>query len=109
MVRNGRGGGKGGGSPALTSGVVNRCLGMRTTLTLDDDLAQRLRALAPERGITLRQAANEVLRLGLAEVSASGGERFRIEPCDLGELLVPDLDCTGAILRHLDEDGPKQA
>lgn len=39
---------------------------MRTTLTLDADLAAKLRALARERGVPFKEALNSVLRLGLA-------------------------------------------
>ena len=38
---------------------------MRTTLTLDDDLASRLKQLAEDRRQPFRQVLNEVLRRGL--------------------------------------------
>lgn len=38
---------------------------MRTTVTLDDDLAQRLRRSASERGIPFKAALNEAIRGGL--------------------------------------------
>jgi hypothetical protein len=38
---------------------------MRTTLTLDDDLAARLRDSAHERGISFKSAVNEAIRSGL--------------------------------------------
>jgi len=38
---------------------------MRTTLTLDGDVADRLRALARERGLPFKQVVNAVLRRGL--------------------------------------------
>lgn len=41
-------------------------LGMRTTVTLDDDVAERLRRLAAERGISFKEALNTSLRAGLA-------------------------------------------
>jgi plasmid stability protein len=40
--------------------------GMRTTLTLDDDLADKLKALAARRNTSFREIVNEVLRRGLA-------------------------------------------
>ena len=46
---------------------------MRTTVTLDPDLAAKLRALARERGIPFKEALNTALRRGLAE----GGGRSR--------------------------------
>ena len=38
---------------------------MRTTITLDDDVAARLERLQRERGITFREAVNTTLRAGL--------------------------------------------
>ena len=38
---------------------------MRTTLTLDDDVAMKLRQRARERGVPFKQVVNEALRAGL--------------------------------------------
>ena len=38
---------------------------MRTTLTLDDDVAARLKELARRKGISFKEAVNSVLRRGL--------------------------------------------
>jgi len=42
---------------------------MRTTLTLDPDVADRLRTLARERGLPFKQVVNAVLRRGLEDGS----------------------------------------
>jgi hypothetical protein len=39
---------------------------MRTTVTLDPDVAVKVRTLARERGISFKEALNSVLRSGLA-------------------------------------------
>lgn len=39
---------------------------MRTTVTLDDDLADRVKQLAAERGLSFKEALNRALRDGLA-------------------------------------------
>lgn len=39
---------------------------MRTTVTLDDDLAVRLEQRQAERGITFKDALNDAVRRGLA-------------------------------------------
>ena len=39
---------------------------MRTTLTLDDDLATRLKELARETGQSFKEVTNEVVRRGLS-------------------------------------------
>jgi class 3 adenylate cyclase len=38
---------------------------MRTTVTLDADVAARLRALARQRGISFKEALNQAVRAGL--------------------------------------------
>jgi hypothetical protein len=39
---------------------------MRTTVTLDDDVAAAVQRLARERGLPFKQALNALLRVGLA-------------------------------------------
>jgi hypothetical protein len=65
---------------------------MRTTVTLDPDVAASLNELAHERRLSFKVALNTVLRLGLA-APASGTRRprkFVVEPHD-GEFR-PGLD-----------------
>jgi len=45
---------------------------MRTTLTLDDDLAARLKDLAHRQGTTFKDAVNAAIRRGLTSPSPSG-------------------------------------
>jgi hypothetical protein len=54
---------------------------MRTTLTLDDDVAARLRDLAHRRRLPFKEVVNSVLRRGLAtqERRAESGRPFRVE------------------------------
>jgi len=49
---------------------------MRTTLTLDDDVAERARKIADDRGVALKQVVNEALRAGLREM----GKPRRLTP-----------------------------
>jgi len=53
---------------------------MRTTLTLDEDLARALRKLAHARGSSFKAVVNEVLRRGLmaGEKSCAPREPFRV-------------------------------
>jgi len=39
---------------------------MRTTLTIEDDLAARLEELSQRRGVSFKQVVNEAIRKGLA-------------------------------------------
>ncbi len=60
---------------------------MRTTLTLDDDVAAKLRAEARRAGRPFRDVVNDTLRRGLASRRAiSSRQNFTIEPRDLGNL-----------------------
>lgn len=50
---------------------------MRTTLTLDDDLAMALRERARERGVPFKRVVNEAIREGLAQ-GPRRGRRYRV-------------------------------
>ncbi len=54
---------------------------VRTTLTLDDDVADKLRDLAHRRRIPFREAVNSVLRRGLAaqDDRTERARPFRVE------------------------------
>jgi hypothetical protein len=54
---------------------------MRTTLTIDDDVAVKLRDLAHRRRISFKEAVNSVLRRGLSaqEGRTAPGRPFRVE------------------------------
>jgi hypothetical protein len=58
---------------------------MRTTLTIDDDLAAQLREEAARQGLPFRQVLNRAIRLGLrAAAGAPGRQRFEVEARRLG-------------------------
>jgi plasmid stability protein len=60
---------------------------VRTTLTLDDDVAAKLKSRARRSGRPFRDVVNEVLRHGLLTGNGSRPRtRFVVEPRDLGEL-----------------------
>jgi predicted transcriptional regulator len=54
---------------------------MRTTLTLDEDLAKRLKELARQGRRSFKEVANEVIRRGLStgESQIGGVTAFRVE------------------------------
>lgn len=74
---------------------------MRTTLTLDPDVAAQLEQRRQERHSSLKGEVNRLLRLGLeAERSAerrAPTEPFRVEPWSGGELLIDIDDVTAAL------------
>ena len=79
---------------------------MRTTLTLDDDVAAKLRAEARRSGRSFRDIVNDTLRRGLAtRRAAPTQERFTVAARDLGELLPGlSLDNVADLLEQV--EGP---
>ena len=67
---------------------------MRTTLTLDDDVAAALERLRRARGARLKVLVNEVLREGLRQLRARPAhvERFQTESVDLGRPRIGSMD-----------------
>jgi metal-responsive CopG/Arc/MetJ family transcriptional regulator len=68
---------------------------MRTTVTLDDDLAVRLDQRRAERGMTFRDALNDAVRRGLAaaeEQEQAGPMAVTTRPLALGRRLISDSD-----------------
>ncbi|MBI2879279.1 MAG: DUF2191 domain-containing protein [Candidatus Rokubacteria bacterium] len=64
---------------------------VRTTLTLDEDVAVKLKAEVRRGGLTFKQAVNHFLRLGLASRrSTPKPQPFRVRARALG--LRPGLD-----------------
>ena len=60
---------------------------VRTTLTLDDDAAAKLKAAARRDGRSFRELVNETLRQGLASRRFTAERRlFKIIARDLGDL-----------------------
>jgi hypothetical protein len=60
---------------------------MRTTLTLDEDVATKLKAEARRTGRSFREVVNEALRRGLATCPPPGPrENFKVKTRDLGNL-----------------------
>jgi hypothetical protein len=72
---------------------------MRTTLTLDDDVAAAVERRRRDCNHSLKQEVNELLRVGLMHVDDPPPEtpRFRVEPLDAGGLLI-DIDDVSAAL-----------
>jgi len=75
---------------------------MRTTLTLDDDVAAELKKVAYERGESFKRVVNEALRAGLAAAHAPlRSRRYRLEPTSMGAVR-PEVNLDKA-LRLADE------
>lgn len=70
---------------------------MRTTLTLDEELAAALKKRAYETGRSFKDVVNEALRAGLeAEHAVPRPRPCAVESVSLGEPM-PDVDLTKAL------------
>jgi hypothetical protein len=78
---------------------------VRTTLTIDDHVASRLKSLARRSGRTFRDVVDDVLRRGLATAVKTPQPRFRVQARDLGALRPGlSLDNVGDLLEQA--EGP---
>jgi len=64
---------------------------MRTTVTLDPDVAARLKARARERGVSFKEALNDAVRSGLDGGSAAA-QPYRLPTRSMGLRHGIDLD-----------------
>ena len=78
---------------------------MRTTLTLDDDVAAKVKLESRRSGKSFKQVVNEALRRGLAERRTARPHKFTIHTRDLGQLRPGlQLDSIGELLEQV--EGP---
>jgi hypothetical protein len=81
---------------------------MRTTLTIEDDVAVRLEELRRETGASLKEVVNRALRAGLERIDEKEPKRkrpFRTRSVSVGRCLVPSLDDISAVLEWA--EGPR--
>jgi Ribbon-helix-helix protein, copG family len=73
---------------------------MRTTLTLDDDVAALLREAQDRRKTNLKSLVNEAIReyLTRRDRPPKTRKRYRIRPVSVGPSLVGNLDCVSEVL-----------
>lgn len=78
---------------------------MRTTITLEDDVAALVKKAMKARRASLKFIVNEALRAGLVpltDVAREGGPRFRTRTFDGGRCLIGNLDSVGEVLAILE-------
>ena len=81
---------------------------MRTTLTLADDVATELERLQKQRHGSFKDAVNEALRAGLAELlrkPSKGRRRYATKAVSLGSPRLPNLDNIAEVLAVSEGDG----
>ena len=77
---------------------------MRTTVAIDPELQTRVKDLARERGISFREALNDVLRRGLGHGSQPPPQRYEVPARPLGLRPGIDLDKALALAAELEDD-----
>ena len=77
---------------------------MRTTLTLDDDVAAKLKAESRRAGRPFREIVNETLRRGLTSRRVTAQRQaFKITARDLGDLKPGlSLDRVAELIEHVE-------
>ncbi len=77
---------------------------MRTTLTLDDDVAVQIARLRREHDLNLKDVVNEALRRGLRDMREPPKKRkpFRTQPVDVGRVFLPNIDNIAEVLAEIE-------
>jgi hypothetical protein len=80
---------------------------MRTTLTIDDDVAAAIERRRHGLNHSLKQEVNELLRAGLIHVEEERPKArpFHVEPLDIGKPLVDNFDDISAVLAIAEGEG----
>jgi hypothetical protein len=76
---------------------------MRTTVTLDPDVAAKLKQTARERGISFKEALNTNVRRGLESVAQTAPRPYRVRARRLGVKPGVDLDRGLALAERLED------
>jgi hypothetical protein len=94
-------------SPSWKASTPGRLI-MRTTLTIDDDVAAQLERLRRARDASLKDLINEALRRGLKEMGArpKKSEPFRTRAFDMGPPLI-NIDNVAEAIAHAEGEGFK--
>ena len=78
---------------------------MRTTLTLDDDLARELKQKANEKGLPFKDIVNRALLVGLQEMEKPRPRKaYRCKTYALGYPPRADLDRALEVAAELDDE-----
>ena len=79
---------------------------MRTTLTIDDDIARQLGEIVHRSGKPFKNVVNEALRAGMENNRIADVSRpYRLEPVAMGEVTGPyDLDKALQLADRLEDE-----
>ena len=77
---------------------------MRTTLTLEDHLARRLKREAVARRMSFKELVNRALQAGLASLERPATQRYRCPTFEMGVPREVNLDKALALAATLEDD-----
>ncbi|WP_089722076.1 hypothetical protein [Candidatus Entotheonella palauensis] len=78
---------------------------MRTTLTLDSDVATSLKRLCQERQVTMKTLVDQALREGLRQLQTPAPkEPFQTDSVSVGRCLIANLDNIAEALERADDE-----
>jgi hypothetical protein len=80
---------------------------MRTTITLDEDVAIELKKMCADRGLRFKVVVNDALRAGLRALHdpvEGGTSEYRTPPVSLGRPTYSDLDNVAELLSVAEGD-----
>ncbi len=82
---------------------------MRTTLTIDDDVAAELEHLQKSRDVSLKELVNDALRRGLRDMRAPPKKRkpFRTGTWNGGKPLIDNIDNIAEVLALIEGEAYK--
>jgi len=76
---------------------------VRTTLTLEDDVAAQLHELARQSRKSFKRVVNDVIRLGLkSRQTLAPRQRFLVKAYDTGLRPGVELDCAAALIEQIE-------
>jgi hypothetical protein len=76
-------------------------MGIRTTITLDEDVLERIKAESRSRGASFRETLNELLRLALVTQKPQPIRgRFRVRPSHMGYRPGLNYDSIESLLEY---------
>ena len=81
-------------------------MSIRTTVSLDDDVLERLKRESVARGLSFNETLNDLLRKALLEHSGSGRRRrLRVKPRHMGYRLGLPYDNAAALIEYAEGPG----
>ena len=79
---------------------------MRTTISIDDDVIERARAIANKLGTPFKTVVNEALRNGLDQVEKPAKQRsYKMKPHKMGLRAGRNIDNIQELLAQIEGEG----